>query len=321
MARLKDVPKVFRSVGVLTFAKRVWLQVNEDNLFTWASALAYSWMFAVFPFLLFLLSLLPYLPEALRTDAQEGIHNYLRNLPTLPSEAADTIWKNIEGNVKNLLHQQKGLVLYAGLLLALWAASSGMAATMSALDKCYELDRGRPFYRQRLLALALTIVVLVLLLMVVCLLPVGTAARDLFVNYGWVAKHSPLLVVFEVSRWTLALLFMFLCLGLIYYKGPAVKHHFYWITPGSVFCIVVWVLLGLGLRIYIDRMGGMSYERTYGAVGGVAVLLLMFYVDALVLLVGAEINSEIDFEVLKIRRGSRDFTKAEDQGAQPAAKV
>jgi len=75
------------------------------------------------------------------------------------------------------------------------------------------------------------------------------------------------------------------------------------------------LVLGMGLRIYIDRVGGLSYQRTYGAVGGVAVLLLMFYIDALVLLIGAEINSEIDFEVLKVRRGARDFIKAEHQDA------
>jgi len=312
MARLRDVPKVVRSIGLFAFTKRVWAQINEDNLFTWAAALAYSWMFAVFPFLLFLLSLLPYLPLDLRSKAEDGIKEYLHNLPTLPHEAADTIWNNIEGNLKNLLHQPKGLVLYFGLLLALWAASGGMSATMSALDRCYELDRGRPFHKHRLLAIGLTILVLMLLLVVVCLLPVGTAARDVFVNYGWVPRHSPLLVVFDAARWLLALLFLLLALGIIYYKGPSVRHHFYWITPGSIFCIVVWVVLGMGLRIYIDRVGGLSYQRTYGAVGGVAVLLLMFYIDALVLLIGAEINSEVDFEVLKVQRGTCDFRNPVD---------
>ena len=315
MARLRDVPKVVRSIGLFAFVKRVWFQIDEDNLFTWAAALAYSWMFAVFPFLLFLLSLLPYLPLELRSKAEDGIKEYLHNLPTLPHEAADTIWNNIEGNLKNLLHQPKGLVLYFGLVLALWAASGGMSATMSALDKCYELDRGRPFHRHRLLAVGLTIVVLFLLLVVACLLPIGTAARDILVNYGWVPRHSHLLLLFDASRWLLALLFMFLALGIIYYKGPYFRHHFNLITPGSVFCIVVWVVLGIGLRLYVDRVGALSYQRTYGAVGGVAILLLMFYVDALVLLVGAEINSEIDFEVLKVRRGARDFTRAEDQDA------
>lgn len=318
MARLKDVPKMVRSIGLLTFAKRVWHQINEDELFTWAAALAYSWMFAIFPFLLFLLALLAYLPQGVRNKAQEGIKDWLQNpngVWMLPHEVAQTIWKNIEGNVKSLLHQPKGFVLYSGLLVAFWAASSGMSATMSALDKCYELDRGRSFVRHRLLAFGLTIVVLLMMMLVLSLLPIGSAARAWVVKQGLLSSRSPLLLVFDISRWTLALLFMFFALGLIYHKGPAVRHHLYWLTPGSVFCVVVWVLLGLALREYFDTIGAVGYERTYGTVGGVAVLLLMFYLDALVLLIGAEINSEIDFEVLKVRRGARDFVAAENQDA------
>jgi len=316
MARLGDIPKLFQSIGPLEFCRRVWGQINDDNLFAWAAALAYSWLFAVFPFLLFLLSLIPYLPKDRRDEVQRSVRHFL--LQWLPHEAARTLRENIEGNINNLLHQTKGLLLYAGLLVALWAASGGMASTMAALDKCYELDRGRPFYHKRLLAIAMTIVVMVLLLAVGTLLPVGTAVRSWIVTQGLLDSRHPLLLLFDVARWVLALLFMFLVLALIYYKGPSVKHHFYWITPGSVFCVIVWLLLGLGFRLYIDRIGGRGYDRTYGAVGGVAILLLLFYLDALVLLIGAEINSEIDFEVLKVRRGTRDFRKAEETDAAGA---
>lgn len=319
MARLSDVPKLFQSIGPLEFARRVWGQINDDNLFAWAAALAYSWLFAVFPFLLFLLSLIPYLPKDRRDEVQRNVRHFL--MQWLPHEAARTLRENIEGNINNLLHQSKGLLLYTGLLIALWAASGGMASTMAALDRCYELDRGRPFYRQRLLAIAMTVVVMILLLSVGALLPVGSAVRAWVVARNLLDANHPLLMVFDIARWVLALLFMFLVLALIYYKGPSVKHHFYWVTPGAVFCVVVWLLLGLGFRMYIDRIGGRGYDRTYGAVGGVAILLLLFYLDALVLLIGAEINSEIDFEVLKVRRGTRDFRKAEeaDSSAAPTA--
>jgi len=181
---------------------------------------------------------------------------------------------------------------------------------MSALDKCYDLDRGRPFYRQRPLAILMTIFVILLLLLVGCLLPVGTFVRQWVIDHGLVGPRNPFLIVFDVSRWMLSILFLFSVLGMIYYKGPSIRHRFYLFTPGSVFCIVSWILLAFVMRTYMDRMGE-GYNKTYGAVGGVAMLLLLFYVDALVLLVGAEINSEIDFEVLKVRRGSRNFLEAE----------
>jgi hypothetical protein len=88
-----------------------------------------------------------------------------------------------------------------------------------------------------------------------------------------------------------------------------VRHRFHWLTPGAVFCLVSWVVLGLGFKFYFEHFS--TYSRTYGAVGGVAVMLIVFYMDAAVLLWGAEINSEIDFEVLNIKRGTRDFIPAE----------
>jgi len=202
--------------------------------------------------------------------------------------------------------------------VALWAASGGMAATMSALDKCYDLDRGRPFYRQRPLAIAMTIAVILLLVLVGCLLPIGGIARDLCVRFELISPRSPFLIVFDIARWALSVIFLFMVLAMIYYKGPSIRHRFYLFTPGSVFVVVTWIMLAFVLRTYLDHFA-KGYDQTYGAVGGVAMLLLLFYVDALVLLVGAEINSEIDFEVLKVRRGSRDFMEAEATTAEPAA--
>lgn len=318
MARLGDLPKLFRSVGVWAFARRVWNQTNEDSLFTWASALAYAWLFAIFPFMLFLLALIPYLPQEPRKETYVDIRNFLNNW--FPREASQLLEKNIRAAVTGLRHEPKTIVLCTGLLAALWAASSGMAATMSALDRCYELHRGRPFYRQRALAILMTIMVMVLLVAVACLLPLGGVARVWLVEQRLLPDSPRVLVLFNVARWLIAVVVIFSILALIYYKGPSVKHRFNWITPGAVFCVTVWVGLGLVFRFYIDHFGGKGYDQMYGALGGVAILLLLFYLDGLVLLIGAEINSEIDFEVLKIRRGTRDFRLAEDvEAAAPTA--
>ena len=307
MARLSDVPRVFAAIGVLEFAKRVWNQISEDNLLTWASALAYSWLFAVFPFLVFVISLFPYLPDHVTERARNELAEFVYQLP---KEAADSVWQAVEPQLKSL-ERPKGWLTFVGLGVALWAASGGMATTMSALDTCYEIEIGRPFYKQRPLAVLLTVSVAVLILSVVVLLPVGTAVRGWLIAKGmFSASNLGWIVLFDVVRWLLALLFMMAALTLIYHLGPSVKHRFNWLTPGAVFCIVVWIVLGLLFRFYIDKFG--KYEQTYGTVGGVAVLLLLFYIDSLVLLIGAEINSEIDFEVLKVKRGTRDFRPAED---------
>jgi membrane protein len=162
----------------------------------------------------------------------------------------------------------------------------------------------------------MTIVIVVLILCVVILIPVGTLVKNWvieakipYIEDGWLV-----ILLFDLVRWALALLFMVSVLMVLYHFGPSVKHHFRWLTPGAVFTIVTWIVLGFVFRFYVDKYG--KYDKTYGSVAGVAILLLVFYIDAVVLLIGAEINSEIDFEVLKIKRGTRDFMGAEDEPQQ-----
>ncbi len=305
MARLGDLPYIFKTVGIIPYCRRVWREVTDDSLFTWASALAYSWLFAIFPFLLFLLALLPYLPSRTKDRAVESVRKVVyEEIPS--TESADMIWNNVAP--EKLVRENKRSVLLLGLGLALWSAAGGMAMTMSALDRCYDVERGRNVFKQRAIAVALTIVVIVLMVGIICLLPVATLVK------AWMTTRIPnhLILVFDIARWTLSVLFMVSVLALVYHFGPSVRQRFHWLTPGAAFCVVVWVTLAVAFRIYIERMGGKSYAKTYGAVGGVVILLLFFYIDAVVLLIGAEINSEIDFQVLQIRRGTRDFRKADD---------
>lgn len=320
MARLSDMPRVVRSVGVMPFMRRVWGEVLDDDLFTWASALAYSWLLAVFPFLIFLLTLVPHLPERIQHGAEQEVREMVYTAAPSP-EAAQTIWDNIYNNIDNILHRKEGKVLprLLGLALALWAASGGMSMTLSALDKCYDLERGRPYYQQRAMSVGLTLVAMVLMVGVVSLLPVGTLFSHWLVTSGKVAKHSPALLTFNVLRFVLSVVFLLSVLALIYHFGPSIRHRFVWVTPGALFSVAVWLTLGFLFRLYVVKWG--RYNQTYGAVGGVAVLLLFFYIDALVLLVGAEIDSEVDFEVLKVRRGTRDFSRAEDFSVAPPTAI
>lgn len=307
MARLRDVPHVLRTVGVFGFVRRVWKQGSDDQLMTWAAALAYSWLFAVFPFFIFLMTLVADLPDGTKRTIRKELHDivYLS-----PKPAADALWSNVETHLFNKTKASVWLRV-GGLVLALWAASGGMAMTMNALDKCYELKDGRAFHRHRSLAMVLTIVIATLVLLIVVLLPVGGVVKAWIISRQWPGLHkgSPWLIAFDVARWVLAVPFMVSILTVLYHWGPNVRHRFHWVTPGAVFSIVVWVTLGLAFKLYLERF--VNYNKTYGTVGGAAVLLLFFYIDAAVLLWGAEINSEIDFEVLKVRRGARDFLPAE----------
>src|SRR6478672_4959247 len=119
MALLSDVPKVLRAYGLWGFSKRVWEEVNKDNLFTWASALAYSWLFAIFPFFIFLLALIPHLPARITTGALVQIRGFVKELPP-PS--GDMLWNNIQEPVQEILQKRTGPLLALGLVIALWSA-------------------------------------------------------------------------------------------------------------------------------------------------------------------------------------------------------
>jgi len=315
MARLADMPRVFRCVGFFPFARRVWSEIIDDDLFTWASALAYSWLLAIFPFLIFLLTFLPQLPASLQAEAEREVQRMVYDAAP-GRDAAKTIWGNIHDNVHNLLHDKQGKLWprILGLMLAVWAASGGMSVTLAALDKCYDLDKHRPFYKQRLIALGLTLLATALLFLLVSVLPVGTLARNWLIHSGRLSSGSKALLAFDALRLTLSILFPFLMLAFLYHFGPGIKHRFVWVTPGALFTVSVWLALAFVFKFYVAKWG--TYDQTYGTVGGVAVLLLVFYIDALVLLIGAEINSEVDFEVLKVRRGTNDFSKPEDLGCE-----
>jgi membrane protein len=308
MARLRDVPHVLRTVGPIKFALRVWRQGSEDRLMTWASALAYAWLFAVFPFFIFLMTLVPYLPDKVKASTQ---HEMKQLVYMFPEQGAKAIWE-VE---QHLLNAPPGSVWLrvVGIVLALWSASGGMAVTMNALNRCYELEVDRPWFRHRALAALLTIVVATLILLVVLLLPIGGIAKRFIIRQEIPHLHegAPWIIAFDIARWALAIPFMISILTVLYHFGPYVKHRFHWLTPGAVFCIGVWVALGLAFKFYVEKFA--DYNKTYGTVGGAVVMLLMFYIDAAVLLWGAELNSEIDFEVLKIRRGARNFIPVEEK--------
>jgi membrane protein len=183
--------------------------------------------------------------------------------------------------------------------------------TMTALDRCYEVENGRSFFKRRFIAIGITLVVTTLILTVLVLIPVGNLATRLATEY-WQGKNIPypqwIVWIWNAARYALAGVLCFTVVAILYSQGVAVKQRWRLFTPGGVFTIGVWLVLSFTFRWYVNSFGKESYNRTYGTVGGVAVLLLFFYLDALVIMIGAEINSEIDYEILGVERGSRDFT-------------
>lgn len=267
----------------------------EDDIFTLGAALAYAWLFALFPFMVFLLSLVPHLPEQFKPDFKQTVKEMMSG--QLKDQQVNRIVDEVDWLMKQ--NQGKGLVS-TSLVVAIWAASAGMARTMYAMDQAYDIDKRRAFYRRRLLAVGLTLIVATLIVLVFILLPVGTAILDWLLKQGNI--DTGVYNVVNYSRYVVALFLMFTVLAIIYHFGPTIRQKFVPFTPGAIFCVTVWLVMGWAFRKYMVEFGGAeNYAKTYGAVAGAAILLVFFYIDALVLLVGAEINSEINYAVHGVR--------------------
>lgn len=286
--------------------RKLWAEIQQDAIFTWASSLAYSWIFALFPFIIFLLTLAPYMPGAAKSDVMKELDPAIRQ--TVSGDVADQLLRNIHDVMQNT----KGGLLSFGLILALWGASGGMSMTMSAIDKAYEVESERSFFRHRLVAMALTVAVVFLVLVVLVLLPIGGAVVRYFQDRALIGDAVTLAV--NIARYVLAILLLLASVSLIYYFGPNIRQRWHTVTPGAILTVVLWVAMGLGFGFYVSHFG--NFNKTYGTLGAAIILLLFFYLAAAVLLIGAELNSVIDFAVFQVKPGTRDFTGATDAATQ-----
>ncbi len=303
MATLGDAKRVIFKIGPIELARRVWREINDDHLFVFGSALAYSWLFAFFPLFVFLLSLVSYLPAGSIDETRGHIQTFLTAI--LPNETADVVWTTIQSRLTTGVDRPLFGMLSISLVLALWASSGGITATMSALDKCYEVEKGRSWLHRRPMAVGLTLMVVALVLTVLAMLPFGAVVRQ------WMLINLDDLItvwavpLYDVVRWSIGIAAAFLMLSVIYHFGPSIKHRWVVFSPGAVFCFAAWIFLALGVKVFLSANKGNFVN--YGVLAHAVVLLLVFYLDAVVLLIGAEINSEIDFEALGVPRGARDF--------------
>ena len=292
-------------MGFKGFGRKLWSEVQQDAIFTWASSLAYSWIFALFPFMIFLLSLAPYMPGSAKQDALKEVEPAIRR--TVSGDVADQLVRNVHEVMQNT---QGGLLSF-GLLLALWGASGGMSMTMTALDKAYEVESERSFLKHRLVAMGITIAVIVMILIVLVLLPVGGAVVKHFKDQAILGDVAAFGV--DLFRYVLAILLLLASVSLIYYFGPNIKQRWHTVTPGAVLTVALWIAMGFGFGFYVSNFG--SFNKTYGTLGAAIILLLFFYLSAGALLIGAELNSVLDFVVLGVKPGTRDFTAGAIDGA------
>jgi membrane protein len=178
-----------------------------------------------------------------------------------------------------------------GLLAALWAASNGMTAITESLNTAYDIDESRPWWKQRLVAIGLTLALSILIIGSLILVVAGGHIAEGVANaYGF---GSAFATAWKIIQWPVVLAIMVLAFALIYYFAPDFRDQAWqWLTPGAAIGVALWVLVSLAFRIYLQFFD--SYSKTYGSLGAVIVLMLWLYFTGAAVLIGGEINSEIE---------------------------
>lgn len=265
---------------VSQLAKRTWSEMNDDGVWDAGAQLAYYFMLALFPLIIFLISLLA------TAHATNVVGNFMATLQSLmPGQAFGLIG----GEVERIMSSPSGGLLTFGALGTLWAASSGVASLLQTLDTAYDVAETRSWLKLRAIALGLTLAFAVLIISGAVLLMTGDKISAFFAaktGQAWMGT---------VGTWinyALGLAFMFLGLEVAYYFGPNVKDQKWaWVSPGSLVGVVLFVLSSVGFSLYL-RFND-TYSATYGSLGAVIVLLLWLYLLGIAVVAGGEVNAEI----------------------------
>jgi membrane protein len=279
-------------LGGLTFwqlTRRVVHGIGEDDLFGRASELAYNFLLALFPLLLFMLTLFGLFARSI--ELQSSLMSYFADfLPPLAFQLLKAITLEMAANAT-------GGKLTFGIILTLWFASGGMSSMISTLDAVYHVRESRSWFRGRAIALGLTIAISILLLTSLFIVLVGGHFSD------WIALKlhltSIVVIAWKGLQWVAVVLFLTLSFSLIYYFGPSLnQRQWHWITPGSIFGEILWLAASAGLRIYLHFFN--TYTATYGSLAAMMILLVWLYITGLAFLIGGEINAQIERTAMRV---------------------
>jgi membrane protein len=296
--------------------KRTVREFKEDNLTDWAAALTYYGILSIFPMLIVLVSVLGLIgPSA--TDP------LIANLKTVAPGPASQIFTSA---IKNLQSSQgaAGVLFVVGIVGALWSASGYVAAFMRASNAIYDVEEGRPIWKTAPTRLGMTLVlVLLLAITAVGVVLTGGLAKE---AGNVIGVGSDAVTVWNIAKWPVLLVLVSLMLSILYWGSPNVKQPgFRWVTPGGILGVVIWLIASALFALYVANFG--SYNKTYGALGGVITFLVWLWISNIAVLLGAELNAELE-RGRRIEEGMpadrepfvepRDTRKMSDEGKREA---
>jgi membrane protein len=284
MAQAKASMWGFGGLSWKELGKRIWNEMNTDDVWGRAAQLSYYFLLALFPLLLVLMALLGIFADK-GTELGNNLINYLSDV--MPASAGELVRKTVE----ELSSSAGAGKISFGLLATIWAASNGMGAISETLNTAYNVKESRPYWKTRLIAIGLTAALAVLIVSALALLLYGFQIADAIA--AWAGLSTAFTFTWKIVQWPIILFFILLGFNLIYYFGPDLKEQEWkWVTPGALIGIALWLLVSFGFKTYLSFSN--SYSATYGSLGGMIIMMLWFYFTGLAIMIGGEVNSEIE---------------------------
>lgn len=255
--------------------------VITGNLNSRASAISYKLFLAIFPGIIFIFTIIPYIPVK---DFQQTLMLIIQDI--LP----DDVFPVVERTIADIINIKHSGLLSIGFILTLYFSSSGFISLISSFNQSINIKETRSWYQQRLISLALTVTTTLIIIIAVTMMAVGHSTIEWLIGKGFLARQT-IYSILLVGRWFLLATMIYLSIALIYYVAPAKRAGFRFFSIGSLVATLLFIAIAWGFGLFIQYFS--SYNALYGSVGTLLILMLYIYYNATILLIGFELNASI----------------------------
>jgi membrane protein len=272
----------FDNLAIYDVADFYFTGIHRGSIITRGQSLAFSFFLALFPAVIFLFSLIPYVPIK---DFQDQLLALIQNV--LPHNAYEAMRDTIEDIIK---HQRGGL-LSLGFVFALYFTTNAFMALMRGFNSSYHVQEKRTPFRQRIVAINLTFMLSTLLILATTLIVFSESATKYLVKHHILQTNTEVLLLL-LGQWIIVIALFLIAISFLYYYAPAVRRKWKFISAGSTFATIMAVLTSIGFANFVNHFG--KYNKVYGSIGTLIVIMLWIYFNSLILLLGFELNASID---------------------------
>ena len=296
----------FSPLPLYTVASFFFQEIGKDSLVNKASSLAYNFMLALFPAIIFLFTLIPFIPK--RIGFQKQLMEFIHLI--LPGDA----YKAFETTLNEIVNKQNGGLLSFGFLLSLFFATNGVHSLMMAFNKSSLIIETRTWIKQRFIAIILTVIIAFSVITCITAMFLGEFALK-YIDRQLDIEGNLIAYVIQLVRWSLLGILYFVTISILYRYGPAHAKKWHFFSAGSWLATILAFLTILGFSFYINNFS--SYNKVYGSISVLIVLMIWLYLNSLILLIGFELNASVDLSKRSVKIIKPNFNMFKKPGSTP----